>query len=171
MLDMQRIYSLLQAARWFRQISAVGSFSLGCYCYNVTTQFADQTDDPEIRQTLTEFGRDSERHRDMVVELTAELGARPSAVREPTSLGAAWTSGLAAIPGHGAHGDFFDLQSLLSTEYDDRFHWYTLKTIADASHDDRLAQAVAQALPDEEKHVSYLERKARDLARLTMGMA
>lgn len=43
MLDMQRIYSLLQSARWFRQVSAVGTFSLGGYCYNVTTQFADQT--------------------------------------------------------------------------------------------------------------------------------
>lgn len=43
MLDMQRVYTYLQACRWFRQISLVGTFSLGGYGYNVTTQFADQT--------------------------------------------------------------------------------------------------------------------------------
>lgn len=43
MLDMQRIYTYLQAGRWFRQIGSVGVFSLGGYNYNATTQFADQT--------------------------------------------------------------------------------------------------------------------------------
>ena len=41
-LDMQRIYTYLQAGHWFRQISSVGIFSLGGYGYNATTQFADQ---------------------------------------------------------------------------------------------------------------------------------
>jgi hypothetical protein len=43
MLDMQRIYTYLQAGRWFRQVSAVGLFSLGGFGYNATTQFAEQT--------------------------------------------------------------------------------------------------------------------------------
>jgi transposase len=43
LLDMQRIYDYLQSGRWFRQVSAVGTFSLGGYIYNVTTRFADQT--------------------------------------------------------------------------------------------------------------------------------
>ena len=43
MLDMQRIYTYLQAGRWFRQASSVGVFSLGGYGYNATTHFADQT--------------------------------------------------------------------------------------------------------------------------------
>lgn len=43
MIDMQRIYDFLQSGRWFRQVSSVGSFSLGGYIYNATTQFADQT--------------------------------------------------------------------------------------------------------------------------------
>jgi transposase len=43
MLDMHRIYTYLQAGRWFRQVSSVGVFSLGGYGYNATTHFADQT--------------------------------------------------------------------------------------------------------------------------------
>jgi transposase len=43
MLDLQRIYDYLQCGRWFRQVSSVGTFSLGGYGYNVTTQFAEQT--------------------------------------------------------------------------------------------------------------------------------
>ena len=40
---MQPVYAYLQTGRWFRQVSAVGVFSLGGYRYNATTQFADQT--------------------------------------------------------------------------------------------------------------------------------
>ena len=43
LLDMQRIYDYLQSGRWFRQVSSVGTFSLGGHIYNVTTCFADQT--------------------------------------------------------------------------------------------------------------------------------
>jgi transposase len=43
LLDMQRIYDYLQNGRWFRQVSSVGTFSLGGHIYNVTTHFADQT--------------------------------------------------------------------------------------------------------------------------------
>lgn len=42
-LDMQRVYDYLQRGRWFRQISTVGTFSLGGYLYNATTRFAEQT--------------------------------------------------------------------------------------------------------------------------------
>jgi transposase len=42
-LDLQPVYAYLQTGRWFRQVSAVGVFSLGGYRYNTTTQFADQT--------------------------------------------------------------------------------------------------------------------------------
>jgi transposase-like protein len=43
LLDMQRTYDYLQSGRWFRQVSSVGTFSLGGHIYNVTTRFADQT--------------------------------------------------------------------------------------------------------------------------------
>lgn len=43
MLDMQRIYDYLQSGRWFRQVSSVGTFSLGGHLYNATRRFADQT--------------------------------------------------------------------------------------------------------------------------------
>ena len=43
LLDMQRIYDYLQSGRWFRQVSSVGTFSLGGYGYNATTRFAGQT--------------------------------------------------------------------------------------------------------------------------------
>jgi transposase len=43
LLDIQRIYDYLQSGRWFRQVSSVGTFSLGGHIYNVTTRFADQT--------------------------------------------------------------------------------------------------------------------------------
>jgi len=43
LLDMQRIYAYLQGGRWFRQVSSVGTFSLGGYLYNATTHFAEQT--------------------------------------------------------------------------------------------------------------------------------
>jgi hypothetical protein len=43
LLDMQCIYDYLQSGRWFRQVSSVGTFSLGGHLYNVTTRFADQT--------------------------------------------------------------------------------------------------------------------------------
>ncbi len=42
-LDMQRVYQYLQTGRWFRQVSSVGTFSLGGYSYNATTRFAGQT--------------------------------------------------------------------------------------------------------------------------------
>ena len=42
-LDMQRVYDYLQSGRWFRQVSSVGTFSLGGYGYNATTRFAGQT--------------------------------------------------------------------------------------------------------------------------------
>lgn len=43
LLDMQRIYDYLQSERWFRQVSSVGTFSLGGQLYNATTRFANQT--------------------------------------------------------------------------------------------------------------------------------
>jgi transposase len=43
LLDLRRIYAYLQTGRWFRQVSSVGTFTLGGYIYNATTQFADQT--------------------------------------------------------------------------------------------------------------------------------
>lgn len=43
LLDMQGIYEYLQNGRWFRQVSSVGTFSLGGYLYNATTHFAEQT--------------------------------------------------------------------------------------------------------------------------------
>jgi transposase len=43
LLNMQRVYDYLQSGRWFRQVSSVGTFSLGGYIYNVTTHFARQT--------------------------------------------------------------------------------------------------------------------------------
>jgi len=43
LLDMQRIYDYLKSGRWFRQVSSVGTFSLGGYGYNATTRFAEQT--------------------------------------------------------------------------------------------------------------------------------
>lgn len=43
LLDLQRIYTYLQQGRWFRQVSAVGTFSLGGQLYNVTTRWAKQT--------------------------------------------------------------------------------------------------------------------------------
>jgi len=43
LIEMQRIYEYLQKGRWFRQVSAVGTFSLGGYSYNATTHFAKQT--------------------------------------------------------------------------------------------------------------------------------
>jgi transposase len=43
LLDMQRVYDYLQNGRWFRQVSSVGTFSLGGYTYNATTRFAGQT--------------------------------------------------------------------------------------------------------------------------------
>lgn len=43
LLHMQRIYDYLQSGRWFRQVSSVGTFSLGGHIYNVTTSFAKQT--------------------------------------------------------------------------------------------------------------------------------
>lgn len=43
LLDMQRLYTYLQTGRWFRQVSSVGTFSLGGYGYNPTRSFAGQT--------------------------------------------------------------------------------------------------------------------------------
>lgn len=43
LLDMQRVYAYLQNGRWFRQVSSVGTFSLGGHGYNATTCFAEQT--------------------------------------------------------------------------------------------------------------------------------
>jgi transposase len=43
LFDMQRVYDYLQQGRWFRQVSSVGTFSLGGYLYNATTRFANQT--------------------------------------------------------------------------------------------------------------------------------
>ena len=42
-LDLKRVYDYLQNGRWFRQVSSVGTFSLGGYGYNATTRFAEQT--------------------------------------------------------------------------------------------------------------------------------
>ena len=43
LLNMQRVYDYLKAARWFRKVSSVGTFTLGGYLYNATTHFAEQT--------------------------------------------------------------------------------------------------------------------------------
>ena len=43
LLNMHRVYDYLQNGRWFRQVSSVGTFSLGGYGYNASTRFAEQT--------------------------------------------------------------------------------------------------------------------------------
>ena len=43
LFELQRVYAFLQNGRWFRQVSSVGTFSLGGYGYNATTRFAEQT--------------------------------------------------------------------------------------------------------------------------------
>lgn len=132
-------------------------------------QYAQQASDPEIKRTLTEFGHDSDRHREVVSNLIRELGGRPSMPRELVSLALAWGMGLATTIRQGRYGDFQNLQDLLFTEYRDRFHWYALRSVAEATGDPRLARAVNDVLPDEEKHVAYLEHKVIDLSKETLG--
>jgi transposase len=43
LLEMQRIYEYLKQGRWFRQVCAAGTFSLGGYGYNATRRFSGQT--------------------------------------------------------------------------------------------------------------------------------
>lgn len=43
LFDMQQVYNYLHQGHWFRQVSSVGTFSLGGYLYNATTRFANQT--------------------------------------------------------------------------------------------------------------------------------
>jgi transposase len=43
LFDLQRVCDYLQQGRWFRRVSAVGTFSLGGYVYNATTRLAAQT--------------------------------------------------------------------------------------------------------------------------------
>jgi len=43
LFDVQRVYDYLQQGRWFRQVSSVGTFSLGGYLYNASIRFANQT--------------------------------------------------------------------------------------------------------------------------------
>jgi len=43
LLEMQRVYDYLKRGRWFRQVCAAGTFSLGGYGYNATRRFAGQT--------------------------------------------------------------------------------------------------------------------------------
>lgn len=42
-LDMQRVDDYLQSGRWFRRVSAMGTFSLGGYTYNASPRLAAQT--------------------------------------------------------------------------------------------------------------------------------
>lgn len=55
-INMHQVYAYLKSGRWFRQISSVGTFSLGGYLYNATTQFADQalqiTFDPQTHKLI-----------------------------------------------------------------------------------------------------------------------
>jgi len=43
LLEMHRVYEYLKRGRWFRQVCAAGTFSLGGYGYNATRRFARQT--------------------------------------------------------------------------------------------------------------------------------
>jgi hypothetical protein len=43
LLKLQRVYNYLQAGRWFRKVSTVGTFSLGGYRYTASTRLAGQT--------------------------------------------------------------------------------------------------------------------------------
>ena len=159
-MDTERVISYLNAL-----------LSIELFASETYPQYAQQTNDSEIKRTLTEFGQDSDRHRQVVASLIAGLGGRQSTLRELGSTTVAWGMGLAAATRRGKFGDFQDIQDLLFVEYRDRFHWYILRAIAEVTGDERLAAAVGSVLPDEEKHVSYLERKANELARETMGQA
>lgn len=54
MLDLQRVDAYLAQGRWFRQVSKVGTFSLGAQRYNASTRFGGQTleitFDPQTRE-------------------------------------------------------------------------------------------------------------------------
>jgi transposase InsO family protein len=56
LLDMQRVYHYLAQGRWFRQVSAQGQFSLGCYRYGLGVTFANQmveiTFDPQTQKFI-----------------------------------------------------------------------------------------------------------------------
>lgn len=56
LLDLSRICDYLQSRRWFRQVSALGLFSLGHHLYKLASQFAEQTVeitfDPKNHQLL-----------------------------------------------------------------------------------------------------------------------
>lgn len=159
-MDTERVIDYLNA------LLAIEMFASETY-----PQYAEQTGDPEIRKTLAEFGRDSDRHRSVVSDLIVELGGRPSALRQLGATSLAWGMGLTTAVRRGRFGDFQNLQDLLYAEYRNRFHWYVLRAIAEATGDRRIAGAVNTVLPDEEKHVSYLERRTLELARETMGRA
>lgn len=128
-------------------------------------QYAQQTRDREIKATLLEFGEDSERHRDVVLDLIDEFGGRPSGLTEAAAFTMAWGKGFADVIRRGQSGQVLNLRDLLLTEYRDRLDWQILQQVATDTGDPDIAAAVEKVLPDEEKHVSWLEGKVRELGR------
>jgi rubrerythrin len=126
-------------------------------------QYAQQARDPEIKAMLRQFGVDSEKHRDIVTDLITYYKGRPSGFREFAAFTAAWTKGFADVIRRGSSEQVGNLRDLLLAEYWDRLDWQMLKQVADSASETMLTDAVNVVLADEEKHVTSLEEKVRQL--------
>ncbi len=131
-------------------------------------QYAQQARDTEIRRKLKEFGADSDRHRAMVSDLIAELGGRPSMMKELAAATLAWGKGFIDLRRRGRLGTLRNLEDLLLVEYRDRSSWEVVKAVGEATGDRRIIDAADKVLPDEEKHVNWLHERVIDLVRETM---
>ncbi len=86
-------------------------------------QYAQQTQNAEIKARLEEFGLESDKHRGIVTQLLEELGGRPCRARELRAGVTAWAKGLMDIGRRGTYGTLRNMQDLLLAEYMDRSNW------------------------------------------------
>ncbi len=144
------------------------TLSIELFAAETYLQYAQQTQDLEIRRTLQEFSADSDRHRVIVSNLIADLGGRPNRLKEIATTTLAWGKGFMDISRRGRLGMLRNLQDLLMAEYKDHASWDMIKAVGEATNDQRVIEAANKVLPDEQKHVDWLHGKVVDLAKETM---
>lgn len=152
-MDRERLFEHLN------EVISVERFAAESY-----PQYAQQTRDQEVKATLREFGAESERHYQVAQDLMDEMGGNPSGLMEAAAFTLAWGKGFADVLRRGRSGQVLNLRDLLLTEYRDRLDWAILQEVATETADARIAEAVAKVLPDEERHISWLEKKVKEMS-------
>lgn len=131
---------------------------------------ADNSRDPELRETYLEYLRQTERHAELLIYAITRLGGDPSFVSPGAEVQTQRANSMLELDVPPALRELQDAESLLLAETKDHADWEFLGSIASKIPDEN-ARSVIQEIVDEvedqeDEHLKFAQKAVERLANL-----